>query len=99
MQKTAHLGKNGISDVLLVSNAAVLKQAGHGLQFTIISEAGITDLMEMSRKVTLHATHVVSTDPRDLTGATRDLHGIDLINWHTTNTANKITILHHMLNG
>ena len=43
-------GRAEISDVLLVSNAAVLKQAGYGLQFTTISEAGITDLMGKSRK-------------------------------------------------
>ena len=47
----------------LVSNTAVLKQAGYSLQFTTISEAGITDLMGKSRKVALHATRVVTTEP------------------------------------
>ena len=69
-----------LAGVLLVSNAAVLKQAGYGLQFTNISEAGITDLMGKSRKVALHAAHVASTEPRGLTGAPRDLHGLGLTN-------------------
>ena len=72
---------------------AVLKQATYGLQFANISEAGITDLMGKSRKVALHAAHVASTEPRDLTGAPRDLHGLGPTNWHTANTANKIAIL------
>ena len=85
-------GKTEFADVLLASNTAVLKQAGYGLQFTTISEAGITDLMGKSRKVALHAAHVASAEPRDLTGAPRDLHGLGLINWHTPNTANKVAI-------
>ena len=56
-------------DVLLVANAAILKQATYGLQFTTISEAGIMSLMGKSRRVALHAAHVASTEPRDLTGA------------------------------
>ena len=87
------------ADVLLVSNAAVLKQATYGLQFTNISEAEITDLMGKSRTVALHAAHVASTEPRGLTCAPGDLHGPGLTNWHTANTANKIVILHQMLNG
>ena len=47
----------------------------------------------------LHAVHVASTEPRDLTGAPRDLRGLGITNWHTTNTANKVTIPHQMLNG
>ena len=43
-------GRAKFADVPLVSNATVLKQAGYGLRFTNISEAGITDLMEKSRK-------------------------------------------------
>ena len=82
-----------------MSNTAVLKQVGYGLQFTTISEAAITALMGKSRKVALHASHVASTKPRDLTGAPRDLHGLGLINWHTANTANKVAIFHQMLNG
>ena len=91
-------GKTEFADVLLVSNTAVLKQASYGLQFTTISEAGIIDLMGKSRKVALHAAHVASTEPRDLTDTPRDLRGLGLINWHTANTANKVTILHQMLN-
>ena len=55
--------------------------------------------MGKSRKVASHAAHVASTEPRDLSGSPRDLHGLGLINWHTANTANKIIILHRMLNG
>ena len=55
--------KTEFADVLLVSNTAVLKQACYGLQFTTISEAGITDLMGKSRKVALHAAYVASTEP------------------------------------
>ena len=55
------------SDVLLVSNAAVLEQAGCSIQFTNISDAGLTDLMEKSRNVALHAAHMVSTEHSDLT--------------------------------
>ncbi len=54
-------GSAKYADVLLVSNAAILKQAGCGLQFTTISEAGITNLMGKSRKIALHASHVAST--------------------------------------
>ena len=56
--------------------------------------------MGKPKKVALHAAHVASTDPRDLTGVPRDLHGLGLIiiNWHTVITANKATILHQMLN-
>ena len=82
-------GRAEFSDVFLVSNAAVLKQAGYGLQFTNTSEAGITDLMGNSRKVALHAAHVASTEPRGLTGAPRGLCGLGLTNWHTANTAKK----------
>ena len=85
-------GRAEFADVLLVSNAAVMKQASYGLQFTTITVAGITELMGKSRKVTLHAAHVTSTEPRALTGAPRDLHGLGLVNWHTANTANKIII-------
>ena len=95
--RMAARGNAEFADVFLVSNAVVLKQAGYGLQFTTISEAGITDLMGKSRKVALHAAHVASTEPRDTTGAPRDLHGLGLINWHTANTANKVAILHQML--
>ena len=56
-------------------------------------------VMGKSRKVALHASHVASTEPRDLTGAPKDLHGLGLINWHTANTANKVAIFHQMLNG
>ena len=38
------------AEVLLVENAAILKQAGYGLQFTTISEAEITSLMGKSRE-------------------------------------------------
>ena len=93
------LGSTEFADVSLVPNTSVLKQAGCGLQFTTISDARTTNLMVKSRKVALHAAHVASTEPRDLTGAPRDLHGLGLINWHTVNTANKVAILHQMLNG
>ena len=73
-------GRTEFADVLLVSNTAVLKQVGYGLQFTTISEAAITALMGKSRTVALHASHVASTEPRDLTGAPRDPHGLGLIN-------------------
>ena len=63
------------------------------------SEAGITYLMGKPRKVALYAAHVASTEPRDLTGAPRDLHRLGLINWHTANTANEVAILHQMING
>ena len=79
--------------------AAISKQAGYGQQFTGILEAGITSLMGKPRKVALHASHVASTEPRGLTGAPRDLHGLGLVNWYTANTANKTIILHHLLNG
>ena len=92
-------GRADFADVILVSNAAVQKQATYGLQFTNISEAGVTELMGRSRTVALHAAHVASTEPRDLTGAPRDLHAPGLTNWHTVNTANKIIIMHQMLNG
>ena len=85
-------------NVLLVANAAILKQTGYGLQFTTISEAGIMSLMRESRNVALHAAHVASTEPRDLTGAPRDLHGLGLTNWHTINMINQLTMLNHMLN-
>ena len=55
--------------------------------------------MDKSRNVALHATHVASTEPRDLTGAPRDPHGLGLVNWHTANTANKVAILHQILGG
>ena len=93
------LGRAEFADILLVSNAAVLKQADCGLQFTNISDAGTTDLMGKSRKVALHAAHVASTEPRGLTCTPRDLHSLGLTNWHTANTANKIAILYQMLNG
>ena len=51
-------------DVLLVANAAILKQATYGLQFTTISEAMIMSLMGKSRRVVFHATHVASAEPR-----------------------------------
>ena len=86
--------KTEFPDVPLVSNTAVLKQTGCGLQFTTISEARITDLMGKSREVALHAAHVAPIESRDLTGAPRDLHGLGLINGDTTNTANKVTIAH-----
>ena len=87
------------ADVFIVSNTVVLKQVDYGLQFSTTSVARITDLMGKSRKVALNAAHVASTDPRDLTGAPRDLHRLGLVNWHTANTANKVAILHQMLNG
>ena len=92
-------GRADFADVILVSNAAVQKQATYGLQFTNIPEAGVTELMRKSRTVALYAAHVASTEPRRLTGAPRDLHGLGLTNWHTANTANKIIIMHQMLNG
>ena len=55
-------------------------------------------LMGKSRRVALHASRVASTEPRDLTGTPRDLHGLGLTNWHTTNMANKWTMFHHMIN-
>ena len=55
-------------------------------------------LMGKSRKVALHAAHMASTKPSDLTGAPRNLHGLDLTNWHPANMANKWTMFHHMLN-
>ena len=73
-------GKSEFANVLLVSNTAVLKQAGYGPQFPTIPEAGITDLVGKSRKVAPHAAHVASTEPRDLTGAPGDPHGLGLIN-------------------
>ena len=91
--------KTEFAGVPLVSSAVVLKQAGYGLQFTTILEAGITNLMGKSRQVALRAAHAASTEPRDLTGASSGLHGLGLINWHTANTANKVAILHQMLNG
>ena len=54
--------------------------------------------MGKSRKTSLHAAHVASAEPRDLTGAPRDLHGIGLANWHADNLANKAKIFHHVLN-
>ena len=87
------------SDVLLVSNIAVLKQAGYGIQFTTISKAGIINLMGKTRKVALRAARVPLAGPCDFTEVSRDLHGLGLINCHTANTANKIAILHQMLNG
>ena len=92
-------GRTEFVDVLLVSNTAALKQVSYSLQFTTISEATITALMGKSRKAALHASRVALTEPRDFTGAPRDLHGLGLINWHTANTANKVAILHQMLNG
>ena len=55
--------------------------------------------MEKSRTVALHAAHVALAEPQGLTGAPRDLRGLGLTNWHTANTANKVIILHQMLNG
>ena len=55
--------------------------------------------MGKSRKVAPHAAHVAATEPHDPTGAPRDLYGLGLVNWHTANTANKVAILHQMLNG
>ena len=81
-----------------MANAAILKQAGCGMQFTTISEVGFTSLMGKPRKIAPHVAHMASAEPRDLTGAPRDLHGLGLTNWHTANTANKATIFHHMLN-
>ena len=43
-------GSAKFAEVLLVANAAILKQAGYGLKFTVISEAGITSLIRKSRK-------------------------------------------------
>ena len=54
--------------------------------------------MGKSRKIALHAAHVASTEPRDLTGAPRDLHGLGLTNWRIANNAQKVTILHYILN-
>ena len=65
--RIATRGSVEFADALLVSNAAVLKQAGCGLQFTTVSEAGVTDLIGKSRKVALHGAHAASTEPRDLT--------------------------------
>ena len=62
-------GRTEFVDVLLVSNTAVLKQVGYGLQFNTISEAAITAPMGKSRKVALNASHVASAGPRDLIGA------------------------------
>ena len=62
-------GLTEFADVLLVSNTAVLKQVGYGLQLTTISEAAITARMGKSRKVVHHASHMASTEPRDLTVA------------------------------
>ena len=73
-------GNTEFADVLLVSNTAVLKQAGYGLQSATISEAGITNLMGKSWKIALHAAHVAFIEPRDLTGTPRDLRGLGLIN-------------------
>ena len=92
-------GSTEFAGVLLVSNTAVLKQASYGRQFTTISEAGITDLVGKSRRVGLHAAYVVSSEPRGLTGAPRNLRGLGLVNWYTANTANKVSILHQMLSG
>ena len=83
-----------LADVLVVSNTRVLRQVGYALQFATTSEAAITALMGKSQRVALHASHVASTEPGDLTGAPRDLHGLGLINWYTVNTANKVTIVH-----
>ena len=51
------------------------------------------------RTVALHAAHVVSTEPRGITGVPWDPHDPGLTNGHTANTANKIIIMHQMLNG
>ena len=69
-------GSTRFADVLLVANTVILKQARYGLKFTTISGAGITSLMGKSRKIALHAAHVASTGPRDLTDAPRDLRGV-----------------------
>ena len=79
-------------------NAAILKQAGYGLKFTTISEAEFTSLMGESRKIAPHAAHVVSAEPRDLTGVLWDLYGLGITNWYTETTAYKGTMLQYMLN-
>ena len=75
-------------DLFLTTNAAIPEQAGHGMQFTTISEAGIMSLMRKSRKVAHHAAKIASTEPRDLIGVPRNLHGLGLTNWHTANMTN-----------
>ena len=55
-------GSAKFAEVLLVANAATIKQAGYGLQFTPILEAGITSLMGKSRKTALYAA------PHDIGG-------------------------------
>ena len=73
-------GSAKYADVLMVANAAISKQTGYGLQFTTISKAGITSLMGKSLKVAIHASHVTSTEPRDLGGSPQDLRGLGLVN-------------------
>ena len=95
---TATQDRAEFSGVLLVSNAAVLKQADCGLQFTSILDTGITDMMGNQESSLTRCARGIDRAPRPdrypkIPRRSRSQ------NWHTANTTNIIAGIHYMLNG